>query len=490
MGHNVVFLLYCRDGTVNWQTGLGAICISGLAFLVMAFWGVRAKIVHAIPDSLKHAIAVGIGLLIAFLGFQWAGLAVDHPDLLVTLGDLGRPPVLLALGGLLLTSALIALRLKGAILVGILATAAAGVPLGITPTDELKTGVFKTPEPAERQALALLAPSEPEHDAVTAAAGALESASERYNEDFSSVKKMTLPPGEGDERLRAAREQFEFDLAVVPSVERRGDKDILVARAYRYSPPEKPDGSASFELWREYPPVPAGVSGKRLQSYADDVLLGLPGHEGLLRLDILGALKWGMLHVIFIFFFLDLFDTIGTLVGVSEQAGLLRDGKLPRARQALLSDAVGTVVGAGLGTSTVTSYIESTAGVAEGGRTGLANMVTAALFVAALFFSPVVKMVGQTNQAVAPVLIIVGSIMMSSVTRIRWRDATEALPAFLAIMVMPLAFSITDGIAFGFISYVFLKTVSGRWREVHWLMYLFAALFVVRYVVKFTIAGG
>jgi adenine/guanine/hypoxanthine permease len=217
------------------------------------------------------------------------------------------------------------------------------------------------------------------------------------------------------------------------------------------------------------------------------VILGLPGHSGLLKLDVLGALKLGLVHVIFVFFFLDLFDTIGTLIGVSQQAGFLKHGRLPRARGALMADALGTVVGAGMGTSTVTSYVESAAGVADGARTGLANIVTALLFLSALFFSPLVQMIGGAYQqnlhpAIAPVLIIIGSIMVSNVTGIRWKDPTEALPAFLAMMLMPLTFSITEGIAFGFISYAFLKTVAGRHREVHWLVYLFAVLFIARYV--------
>ena len=209
------------------------------------------------------------------------------------------------------------------------------------------------------------------------------------------------------------------------------------------------------------------------------------------KLDILGALKsWEMLGVVFVFFFLDLFDTVGTLIGVGLQSDLMKDGKLPRARRALLSDAVGTVVGACFGTSTVTSYIESSTGVSEGGRSGLANMATAGCFLLAIFFSPVIAMVGggvQVGEATfypitGPILVLIGSFMLRTVTRIDFDDPTEYIPAFLTIVIMPLGFSITEGIAFGFISYALLKLATGRARQVHWMVYLFAALFVARYV--------
>lgn len=211
----------------------------------------------------------------------------------------------------------------------------------------------------------------------------------------------------------------------------------------------------------------------------------------VLKLDVLGALTPRLIDAVFVFFVLALFDSIGTLVGVAGRMGLLENGRLPRARQALLADAVGTVIGAGLGTSTVTAYVESAAGVAAGGRTGLSSVVTAIGFLLALFFSPLVKVIGGglpgdggvvLHPIVAPALILVGVMMIQSVRNIRWDDFTEALPAFLALVTMPLAFSITDGIAFGFIAYAVLKPVTGRAREVDWLVYVFAALFVARYV--------
>jgi len=343
---------------VPWQKALGAVFISGALFLFLSLFGFREKLIDSIPDSLKEAIAVGIGLFVAMIGFQWSGIIVGSPSTLVSLGSLRSTPVLLSLFGLVLTVVLVAAKVRGALLWGILATALAGLPLGIV----------------------------------------------RYHGIFGAV----------------------------PSV----------------SPT-------------------------------------------LFQLDIAGAFYLGLASVVFVFFFLALFDSVGTLIGVSSQAGLLVNGKLPRARQALTADAFGSISGAVLGTSTVTAYVESAAGVAEGGRTGLANMVTGLLMLASLFLYPLSRMAGegmklpngfQIYPVVAPALIVVGSMMLRNVRRIRWEDSTEAIPAFLTMVVMPFSFSITEGIAFGFISYALLKLVSRRGREVHGLVYLFAVLFVVRYM--------
>jgi AGZA family xanthine/uracil permease-like MFS transporter len=208
------------------------------------------------------------------------------------------------------------------------------------------------------------------------------------------------------------------------------------------------------------------------------------------RLDIMGALKLGAVPVIFTFFFLDLFDSIGSLIGIAEQGGFMRNGQLPRAREALLADAIGTSVSGVLGNSPVVSYIESAAGVAEGGKTGLANIVTGLCMLAGLFFSPLAQMVGEgyKNAAgltlyptVAPALIVVGAFMMRNVGRIEWDNPVEYIPAFITITFIPFTFSITDGIAFGFISYVVLSILSGRHRKLHWLMIVFTALFIIRY---------
>jgi AGZA family xanthine/uracil permease-like MFS transporter len=211
----------------------------------------------------------------------------------------------------------------------------------------------------------------------------------------------------------------------------------------------------------------------------------------LFKMDIAGALRMGLFSIIFIFLFMDIFDTAGTLAGVAELGGFMRQGKLPRAGKAMFVDAVGTCVGAACGTPTVTSYIESAAGVASGGRSGLASVVTGLLLLAALFFSPIIKMIGGGYQALdgrilhpvtASALVIVGSMMLHSVTKIDWKDYTESLPAFLVILIMPLTFSIATGIAIGFISYSALKLFSGRGRQVPWFVYLLAVLFILRFV--------
>lgn len=360
VGHNVFFAVtVCGTMGYSWQVALGAVFISGSIFLILSILKVWEKLVAAVPDSLKHAIAVGIGLFISFIGLEYGGLVVDDPVVLIRIGDLTSRPVILVLFGLVLTAVLMAVKVRGAILLGILATAFLGVPMGVV----------------------------------------------KYHGIVSA------PP------------------SVMPT---------------------------------------------------------------LFKLDILGAFQTGLITVVFIFFFLDLFDTMGTLIGVSEQAGFIKDGKLPRANQAMLSDAVGTVGGAVLGTSTVTSFIESATGIAQGAKTGLANMFTALFFLIALFFSPLAAMIGGEyiyndmvlRPVIAPPLIIVGYLMMKCVGRIPWDDLTEAVPAFLTIIFIPLTLSITEGIAFGFISYSVLKLVSGKGRHVHWIIYLFAALFIVRYIVS------
>jgi AGZA family xanthine/uracil permease-like MFS transporter len=359
MGHNFYFAYSVVIGMqVPWPVALGGVAIAGVIFILTAGVGLRERLITAIPQSLKHAIAVGIGLLIATIGLQWAGVIVGAPGTLVTLGSLHSPGVLLSLFGLAVMALLLAWRVAGALFWGILLTAAAGLAAGLV--------------------------------------------------HYQGI--LGRPP------------------SLAPT---------------------------------------------------------------FLKLDLAGALNPSMVAVIFVFFFLALFDSVGTLVGVAEQAGLMRDGQLPRARGALMADAVGTVVGAGLGTSTVTAYIESATGVSAGGRTGLAAVVTALLFFLSLFFFPLVRMIGggyltpagtTLYPVAAPALVLVGTMMMRGVRSIQWDDLTEAIPSFLTIIVMPLAVSITDGIAFGFLSYAFLKLGTGRGREAHWLVYLFAALFLVRYV--------
>ncbi len=201
----------------------------------------------------------------------------------------------------------------------------------------------------------------------------------------------------------------------------------------------------------------------------------------LFKLDIRGALSWGLFDVIFAFLFVDMFDTVGTLIGVSTRAGFLDEqGRLPRADKALLSDSIGTVAGAMFGTPTVTTYVESAAGVAAGGRTGLTALTTAVCFALAAFFLPIVSIVPEA--ATAPALILVGAMMMAAITNIDWTDFSEAIPALLTLAGMPFTFSIANGIAFGFISYSAIKLLSGRGKEVHWVIHVLAVLFVIRFI--------
>ena len=216
----------------------------------------------------------------------------------------------------------------------------------------------------------------------------------------------------------------------------------------------------------------------------------------LFKLDIRGALEPGFITVLVVFLLMDMLDTIGTLIGVGQATGIMVNGKLPRAQRALFADAVGTVAGSLFGTSTVTSYIESTAGVREGGRTGLTALVVAALMILAVFFSPLVSMIGGGYQIVdadgnivkvlypviAPVLILVGAFMAKSICRCDFEDFTEAVPAYITIVAMPLTYSISNGLAFGFILYPLLKLMAGRGREVSWLMYVLGGIFVLKYI--------
>ena len=222
-------------------------------------------------------------------------------------------------------------------------------------------------------------------------------------------------------------------------------------------------------IWLKLSPLPASV-------------VQMPdARSTFMQLDVRGALMLGALDVIFVFLFVDLFDTIGSLMGLGRQAGYLTpDGKMPRVNRALFADAIATIVGSIFGTSTVVTYIESATGVSEGGRTGLTAVTVAALFILAAFFSPIAGVIPPI--ATAPALIIVGALMIGAVTSIKWDDLTEAIPAFLTMLAMPLTFSIANGLALGFIFYPLLKVLTGRWREASPLVYVLAVLFVLRYV--------
>lgn len=359
MGENFFFLTVVVGMGVSWQVALAAVFVSGVVFFLLTFLRIREMIIDAVPDSLKHAIAVGIGLFIAFLGLTGAGI-VEQSDLggLLRLGDLSRAPTLVASAGLVLTVVLLVHRVKGAILLGILVTTALAWALHLV--------------------------------------------------------------------------EWQGFVAAPPSLE-----------------------------------------------------------PTFLKLDLRGLLDAAMIPVVVIFLFMAVFDAIGTLIGVSDQAGLLKDGKLPRATPALLADSSGTVVGSLLGTSTVTAYVESATGVEAGARTGLANMVTGLLFVLVLFLSPIVKMVGggvtledgtTLSPMTAPALIVVGALMARNIRRIDWSDITEAFPAFLVVVGIPFCNSIADGIAFGFIVYPAIKLLTGRPRDVSLLVYLLGLLFLARYM--------
>jgi AGZA family xanthine/uracil permease-like MFS transporter len=358
MGHNFFFAYSVVIAMkVPWQVALGAVAVAGALFIITAGIGLRERLITAIPSSIKHAIAAGIGLLIATIGLEWAGVIVAAPGTLVTLGNLHSAPTVVSLFALALTAVLMARAIPGAFLWGIIAATILAAALGLV----------------------------------------------------------------------------------------------------------------HFEGLASYPPSLAPT---------------------LMQLDVRGAFAPGMIPVVFIFFFLALFDSIGTLVAVGEQAGLMRNGTLARAREALLADAVGTVAGATLGTSTVTAFIESGAGIAAGGRTGLTSLVTAALFLLSLLFYPLVRTVGggytvngtTLYPVIAAPLVLVGTLMIGGLRQVAWDDATEAIPAFLTVILMPLATSITEGVAFGVLSYSLLKLACGRGREVHPLIYAFAVLFLVRYI--------
>ena len=356
MGENFFFVSVAIGGVtgvaVGWQAALASVFISGALFLLLSVFKIREMIFDSIPLSLKSAIAVGIGLFIALMGLKNAGIIVSDPISMLALGNLTATPTLLAIGGLLLIAVLLSLKIKGALLIGIVMTALAGLPTDVVEYH----GIVESP----------------------------------------------------------------------PSIS----------------------------------PI-------------------------FFQLDLSSILDVAMIPVTAIFLFMVLFDTIGTLIGVGQQAGLMTKGKLPRAGRALLADAVGTTAGALMGSSTVSSYIESAAGVSEGGRTGLANVVTAFFFLLAIFFYPVIRMVGGGYEmsegafiypVTAPVLIIVGYFMAGGVKHIPWDDPSEAIPAFITIIGIPLTCNIAYGIALGFISYTLIKLFSGQGRSVSILVYIMAIL--------------
>jgi AGZA family xanthine/uracil permease-like MFS transporter len=349
MGLNAYFTFtVCLRMHIPWQTALGAVFLSGVLFLLMTALGIRQLILHAIPRELYTAVACGIGLFIAFIGLNKAGLVVADPATLVRLGNLRDPQAVLAVLGLLLMVTLEARSVRGSILIGVLVVTVLGWILGLSHWTPSTGGV-------------------------------------------SSLAATTM------------------------------------------------------------------------------------------KLDVRGALRIGLMEIIFVFFFVDLFDNLGTLVAVTQRAGLIeKDRSIPRLNRILFADALATVAGSLTGTSTVTSYVESTAGVAAGGRSGVTAIVTGLLFLVALVAAPFVGVIPQA--ATAPALILVGSMMLTTVTQIHWTDPLVSVPAFLTLVMIPLTYSIANGLGFGIVAWAALHLASGRFRRSDWLVYLLAVLFLARFV--------
>jgi len=349
MGLNAYFTYTVVKGMgIPWQVALGAVFLSGVIFLALTFAGISQLVISALPTELYAAVAVGIGLFIALIGFRNAGVIVPNAATTVALGNLRNPKTLLATGGLLVMAALMAWGVRGAVLIGIVLTTAIGA----------------------------------------------------------------------------------------------------VAGQVSWTP-------AAYNL--------SGLSATWF------------------RLDIAGALRVGLLEIVSVFLFVDLFDNLGTLVGVGKKAGLFTEAnEIPRLNRIFVTDSVATIAGSLAGTSTVTSYIESAAGVVAGGRTGVTAVVTGALFLISLVIAPLTGAIPAF--ATAPALILVGSLMASHAAEINWADPLIAVPAFLTIATIPLTFSIANGLAFGFCCYTLLRIARGEFRKVGWLVYVLTALFIARFI--------
>ncbi|MBQ1682651.1 MAG: NCS2 family permease [Bacteroidales bacterium] len=356
MGLNAFFVFtVCLTMGHSWQFALTAVFLEGIIFIILTLTKVRSWILNAIPLSLKHAIGAGIGLFIAFIGLQNAGIIANNDATLVSLGDICHGKALLAIIGIAITGALVILKVKGGILLGILITTLIGL-------------LIKDPATGA---------------AITT---------------FSGV--VSLPDGIGPIFCK-----FEW-------------------------------GS---------------------------------------------ILSWDMLAVVFTFLFIDMFDTMGTVIGVSQKAGMVDEkGNVDGIDKMFLADSIATVAGACFGTSTTTTYVESASGVGAGGRTGLTALTTAACFALALLFSPLFLAI--PGAATAPALVIVGVMMMGPVVKIDWEDFSESIPAFITVLLMPVAYSISDGILIGVISYVVLNALSGKFKKISVTMWILAVLFVLKYI--------
>lgn len=335
---------------IHWKVALGAVFISGVIFMILSLLRIREWLIGGIPVSLKLGIAAGIGMFLGLIGLKNLGLVVANPETLVAMGHLGSTPVLLGCGGLLLIAALAARGVQGSVVIGILVTAAAGIPFGLT--------------------------------------------------TFHGI--VAAPP------------------SLAPS---------------------------------------------------------------FLQMDIAGALSLGIVSIVFVFFLVDLLDNTGTLIATTQRAGLMRpDGSVPKLGRALLADSGAVMGGAALGTSPTVSYIESAAGIQQGGRTGLTALTVAALFLLALFLAPIAASVPAF--ATAPALIFVACLMAQALKSMDWGDETEYLPAMLTVLAMPFTFSIATGIGLGFLAYAGIKTLAGRAGEVHGAVWVLSALCAVKFAVS------
>ena len=350
MGLNAFFAYtVCLVMGYSWQFALTAVFLEGLVFLLLTVTNLREKIVDVIPNALKNAISAGIGLYIAFIGLQGAGIIVNNDATLVSLGNLTSGSALLGAIGIIVTSVLLVKNVKGALLWGILATTLIGIPLGVTQIN----GVFSTPP---------------------------------------SIEPIFM--------------QFEWS-----------------------------------------------------QIFTKEMVI-----------------------IVFTFLFVDLFDCIGTVIGVANRAGLIKeDGKIPHLKEVFMVDSVSTAAGAVMGTSTVAVYVESAAGVNEGGRSGLTAFVTGFCFLLALFFAPLFLAIPAA--ATTPVLVLVGLMMMSSVLKINFNDYAEAIPAFICMLLMPLTYSISEGIVLGHLSYIFINLLSGNYKKMTIGMYILAVFFLVKFLI-------
>jgi adenine/guanine/hypoxanthine permease len=354
MGLNAFFAYTVVLGQgLTWQTALGAVFISGVVFLILTITGIRQKIVDGVPPVLKSAIGVGIGLFIAFIGFQNAELVVASDATIVTIGDLTSLGPILALLGLIIASFLMAKKMKGALLVSILATSIIAMITGFI----------------------------------------------SYPKSISDVVSFNLP-------------------------------------------------SLS---------------------------------ETFLAMDIKGAIAYGIISVIFSFTIVELFDNLATLIGLTKKAGLMdENGKIQNLDRALQADAIGTMASASFGSTALNAYVENATGIQEGGRTGLTALTAGILFFAALVFAPLIVFVPSV--ATAPILILVGALMISEIKNISFDDFTDVIPVFLTIILMPLTYSIATGLAFGFISYTLLKLLTGKTQQIHWIMYVVSIAFIINFI--------